>query len=74
MTTVANRPRLRWRKSSRSDLTDQCVEICIFARAAVLMRDSKDRQRGPLAFAPSSWDDFLHGVRLGEFDRQQGLI
>jgi hypothetical protein len=72
MANTADQPHLHWRKSSRSNITDQCVEVCT-SRVAVLMRDSKDRPRGHLAFSPSSWADFLHGVRRGEFDLRSSL-
>lgn len=59
---------LRWRKSSLSGGSGNCVE---FADAGdlVLVRDSEDPSGPHLRFTSSQWRCFLAGVRLGEFDK-----
>ncbi|MDX2701453.1 DUF397 domain-containing protein [Streptomyces sp. PA03-6a] len=48
-----------WRKSSASDsIGSQCVEVA-WTGAAVLVRDSKDRQGPVLTFTPDAWRTFL---------------
>ncbi|MFC8033259.1 DUF397 domain-containing protein [Streptomyces griseoincarnatus] len=49
---------IRWRKSSHSGDSSNCVEIAT-TPAAVLIRDSK-RTSGPkLDLSPTTWVDFL---------------
>ena len=56
----------RWRKSSLSS-ANGCVEVAQ-VEGHVVVRDSK-HQRGPvLVFTPIEWQNFLGGVRGGEFD------
>lgn len=55
-----------WHKSSHSALTD-CVEARPYACGGdVLVRDTKDREGGTLAFSPQAWAEFLAGIRAGE--------
>jgi hypothetical protein len=57
-----------WRKSSYSGAKEHCVEIAP-AERAVLVRDTKDHDTGPiLAFPRAPWAAFLTAVRAGEFD------
>jgi hypothetical protein len=60
--------RARWKKSIRSTISNDCVEVRLLF-GYVRMRDSKNRRTGPLSFRRRCWDDFLYAVRQGEFDR-----
>ena len=57
-----------WWKSSRSPLSDDCVEIALLGDA-VGIRDSKNPDRVVLVVSRDSWRGFVAGVRGGEFDR-----
>ena len=48
----------RWRKSTRSDSAN-CVEVADNLPGRVYVRDTKNRDSGTLAFAPSSWSSFV---------------
>jgi hypothetical protein len=59
-----------WRKSSRSG-ANGCVEVA-FLDDYVALRDSKDQhlpsqQRPTLIFTSGEWEQFLIGVRDGQF-------
>jgi hypothetical protein len=45
---------------------DNCVEVASSADG-VLVRDTKDRNGGTLAFTRGEWEAFLQGVANGEF-------
>lgn len=49
---------MRWRRSSRSTNTSNCVEV-LFARRAVDVRDSKNPAGPTLAFPEMAWLAFL---------------
>ena len=53
-----------WRKSSYSgsDGVD-CVEVGVSGPTAFLVRDTKNRARGTLAFAPAAWQRFATSVK-----------
>ncbi|GAB3496067.1 DUF397 domain-containing protein [Amycolatopsis cihanbeyliensis] len=51
-----------WRKSSFSTSEANCVEVG-FAPGAIAVRDTKDRDRGTLAFPAASWAAFLRTQR-----------
>ncbi|GAA3353342.1 DUF397 domain-containing protein [Saccharopolyspora gregorii] len=57
-----------WRKSSRSNAFDNCVEVALSQDAAAV-RDSKDRTAGFLLFSRRDWRRFLSGVGEGHYDR-----
>ncbi|WP_328418489.1 DUF397 domain-containing protein (plasmid) [Streptomyces violaceus] len=54
-------PSTGWHKSSHSsDFEDACVEVRVIAdNDALLIRDSKDRSRGPMTVSAASWRTFL---------------
>lgn len=56
-----------WRRSTLC-ATGSCVEVAIAGRH-VAMRDSKSNRGPVLEFDRKAWEDFLAGVRNGEFDR-----
>ncbi len=57
----------RWRKSSRSYGSGDCVEVRAM-NDGVGVRDSKDPDGPRLWFTRREWAAFLAGVRAGEFD------
>ncbi|WP_433552800.1 DUF397 domain-containing protein [Micromonospora zamorensis] len=54
----------RWRTATRSSNNGgACVEVADNLPGRVLVRDSKDRDGGTLAFAPVAWSSFVDVVR-----------
>jgi hypothetical protein len=49
----------RWFTSSRSNGQNNCVEVADNLSGRVLVRDTKNRDGGTLAFAPSAWRSFV---------------
>ncbi|MEU5550223.1 DUF397 domain-containing protein [Micromonospora sp. NPDC047793] len=50
----------RWHKSSKSGNNGgSCVEVADNLPGTVLVRDTKDRDGGTLAFAPTAWQAFV---------------
>lgn len=53
-----------WRKSTRSGGSGgNCVEVADNLPGVVGVRDSKDLTGPALAFAPSTWAEFVNGVK-----------
>jgi len=54
----------RWRTATRSSNNGgDCVEVADNLPGRVLVRDSKDRDGGTLAFAPAAWRAFVDLAR-----------
>ncbi|MEU5949267.1 DUF397 domain-containing protein [Micromonospora sp. NPDC047465] len=53
----------QWRKSTRSSSNGgDCVEVADNLPGVVLVRDTKDREGGTLAFTPTAWRVFVAQV------------
>jgi hypothetical protein len=60
--------RLNWHKSTYSGSNGgNCVEVARDGES-VLVRNTRDREGGTLAFTTGEWRAFLAGARDGEFD------
>jgi hypothetical protein len=57
-----------WIKSSLSYANGNCVEVASLSGGEVGVRNSRDSGGPVLVFTPAEWNDFLGGVRRGEFD------
>ena len=57
-----------WRKSRYSNSQGNCVEVATLPDGRIAIRDSKDPHGPALIFTKEEWDDFLKGVKAGEFD------
>jgi len=56
-----------WRKSTRSESANGCVEVGC-ARGVAVVRDTKDRAGAVLAFSPRAWQRFLACAAKGELN------
>ncbi|MFY1637692.1 DUF397 domain-containing protein [Solwaraspora sp. WMMB335] len=60
-----------WRKSSRSNNSNNCVEVATGVPSCdgvVAVRDSKEQNGPALIFGRDEWRAFLVGAHAGHFD------
>ncbi|MFF0409678.1 DUF397 domain-containing protein [Kitasatospora sp. NPDC004745] len=57
-----------WRKSSRSNQNDNCVEFAFAAGPGTFVRDSKDPSGPALALSSEAHSAFIAAAAAGEFD------
>ncbi|MBM0276242.1 DUF397 domain-containing protein [Micromonospora tarensis] len=62
-----------WIKSSRSTLTQECIEVTR-SQDHHLVRDSKDPGGPILTFPQSSWKVFISNVRSGFYKTRTGML
>jgi hypothetical protein len=51
-----------WRKSTKSGNTGNCLEAGV-ADGGVVVRDTKDREQGTLAFTSDAWQRFTSSLK-----------
>jgi hypothetical protein len=59
---------LRWFKSSRSNIGEDCVEVAVTEEGTMLVRDSKAPHADALRFTRTEWNDFIGTVKSGQLD------
>lgn len=59
---------LVWRKSTFTVDNQECVELAPLPDGGFAVRDTKNRERGFLAFNAAEKAAFLAGLRAGEFE------
>jgi hypothetical protein len=57
-----------WKKSTRSGVDSNCVEVATNLPDGIAVRDTKNREGGTLLFTHAEWEAFLGGAKDGEFD------
>lgn len=57
--------RVKWRESSFSSGSGNCVEFAELGGAGVLVRDTQHRESGRLDFTASAWSALLAEVKVG---------
>lgn len=58
-----------WRKSSRSQGAQNCVEVGRASDAGAAVRDTKDRAAGHFTTTAPQWHAFVAALKTGRFDR-----
>lgn len=58
----------RWRKSSFSNPSGNCVELADLVNGLVAVRNSRDPEGAVLVYTRPEIDAFLRGAKSGEFD------
>ncbi|MCX4092617.1 DUF397 domain-containing protein [Nocardia sp. alder85J] len=59
---------MKWRKSTFSNPSGNCVEVADLANGLVAMRNSRDPEGAVLVYTRPEIDAFLRGAKSGEFD------
>ncbi len=59
---------LTWFKATASGDQGACVEAAHVPGDGIFVRDSKDRPGPSFFYGNKAWNDFLAGVKAGEFD------
>jgi hypothetical protein len=54
---------MNWRKSTYSTGTNNCIEVADGQPEAVMVRDTKDHDRGIIKVSPSAWSAFIAGAK-----------
>ena len=67
--TPANKT-LKWRKSSYSCDSANCVEVAVTSTTTVAVRDSKNAAGPHLTFDRHTFKNFIKAVCAGRFDRR----
>ncbi|TMQ90234.1 DUF397 domain-containing protein [Actinomadura soli] len=58
---------LNWRKASRSQSGNECVEVTALG-PSVLVRDSRDHAAGVIALDSTQWNALLSAIQSGDLD------
>ena len=59
----------KWRKSSRSYGSGECIEVASSSSKCIVVRDSKNVQGAVLLFSSAQWNAFVARVRSGTCGR-----
>ncbi|PHQ47921.1 hypothetical protein BLA24_30955 [Streptomyces cinnamoneus] len=58
---------VRWRKSTYSGNSGECIEVADGHANLVAVRDSKAPYRPALLVHPGAWTEFISGIQAGAF-------
>jgi hypothetical protein len=58
---------VQWKRSTRCDTANSCVEVQDLAGTAILVRNSA-KHHVVVAMLPADWREFLGRIKNGEFD------
>jgi hypothetical protein len=59
--------RIRWRTSSHSGQTGNCVELA-YLNTVIAIRDSKNPESSHLRLSPAEWAALARRIKSGNFD------